>query len=146
MNPEDTLIETPDEARYRTAVDTLLDGDAVDKSSLRDALSDAATRDYFIDALLLRQLAVDMAPNTFHAPGRPVSPAMRAVRWTAAAAVVVATGLGGYTLGRDQHAATQAITDTQLATPTTASVPAPEPTRTIRFEPGKNWISNVEGR
>lgn len=144
MNVDDALYESPEEGRRRTIVDLLIDGEAVDKSALRDALNDAATRDYFIDALLLRQLAVDMAPNTFRAEARPPTPAARLLRWSAAAVVALTTAVAGYTLGRE-HTAPPTVSESRTVE-TRRSVPAPEPTRTIRFEPGKNWISSMEGQ
>ncbi len=144
MKPNDTLHESADD-RHRTTVDTLLEGDAVDKQALRDALSDAEARDYFVDALLLRQLAIDMAPTEFKATGPLRIPTARAFRWTAAAAVAISTAVAGYTLGR-QHPPTVAILEGPSVEAHLPSIPAPAPTRTIRFEPGENWISNVEGR
>jgi hypothetical protein len=145
MNPDDTLYESVDEARHRTIVDTLLDGDAVDKHALREALHDASTRDYFIDALLLRQLAVEMAPNVFEAPRPLPTPAFRMFRWTAAAVVVISTAVAGYSVGREQTARGP-IREAPTVEAAHPAVPAPEPTHTIRFEPGANWISDVEGR
>ena len=144
MNPDDALRETTDEARRRMVVDILLDGEPVDKLGLRDALNDAATRDYLIDALLLRQLAVEMAPNTFPAAARPHSPMARFLRWTAAAVVAIATAVAGYTVGREQTIPAQ-VSELRGAD-ARRSQPAPEPTHTIRFDPGKTWISNLEGR
>jgi hypothetical protein len=145
MNPDDALHESPDEGRRRTIVDMLIDGEAVDKCALRDALNDAATRDYFIDALLLRRLAVDMAPNTLRAEARPLTPAARLPRWSAAAIVALTTAVAGYTLGRE-HTVPPTIPESRTVEAARPSVPAPEPTRTIRFEPGKNWISSMEGQ
>jgi hypothetical protein len=144
MNPDDSLRETTDEAQRRMVVDMLLDGEPVDKLGLRDALSDAATRDYLIDALVLRQLAIEMAPNTFPAEARSYSAMARLLRWTAAAVVAVATAVAGYTLGREQAIAPQ-VSELRGAD-ARPSEPAPQPTHTIRFDPGKNWISNLEGR
>lgn len=135
---------TPAHDPLHAAVDALLDGEAVEKDTLREALADAAIRDYFIDLLLLRRMAMDMGPTAFHVPARPLSPATRAVRWVAAAAVVITTAAGGYAIGRDQQPPAPAAPT--LATSTPSSSPeAPAPTRTIRFERGKNWISNLEG-
>ena len=145
MNPDDALHESPAEDRRRTIVDMLIDGEAVDKSALRDALNDAGTRDYFIDALLLRQLAVDMAPNTFRAEARALTPAARLLRWSAAAVVALTTAVAGYTLGRE-YTAPRTASESRTVEAARPSVPAPEPTRTIRFEPGKNWISSMEGQ
>jgi hypothetical protein len=145
MNPDDALHESPDEGRRRTIVDMLVDGKAVDKSALRDALNDAATRDYFIDVLLLRQLAVDMAPNTFRAEARSLTPAARLLRWSAVAVVALTTAVAGYTLGRE-HTAPRTFSESRTVEAARPSVPAPEPTSTIRFEPGKNWISSMEGQ
>jgi hypothetical protein len=144
MNPNDALSETTDDARRRMVVDMLLDGEPVDKIGLREALDDADTRDYLIDALLLRQLAIDMAPNTFPVVSTPGSPAARFLRWTAAAAVVIATAVAGYTLGREGAATTQV--PESRAGDAALSEPAPQPTHTIRFDPGKTWITNLEGR
>jgi len=55
-------------------IDALLDGEPVDKEALRAALAKATTRDYLVDALLLRQLAREAGPSRFVAPATPRGP------------------------------------------------------------------------
>lgn len=120
----------------RLEIDALLDGEAVDKESLRLSLDDAGARDYLIDALLLRQITRDMGPRHYVAPGIPRSPFARSMRWLAAS-VLLATGAGGgYLYGlRSLPAASSSFE----VTVDTAPPVAPQPTQVIRFEPGVNW-------
>lgn len=120
----------------RIEIDALLDGEAVDKESLRVALGDAGARDYLIDALLLRQIARDAGPRHYIAPGVARGPFARGMRWLAAG-VILATGAGGgYLYGlRSMPAASSSF---EVAVDTAPPV-APEPTQIIRFEPGVNW-------
>lgn len=118
-------------------IDALLDGEAVDKDSLRFALDDVAARDYLIDALLLRQIAHDSGPAHFVASGTPRGPLARAARWMAAS-LLLAVGAGsGYAYGL--HSQPRVVPATTADVDGIATPPAPEPTQIIRFEPGVNW-------
>ena len=148
MNHDDSLSAISPDPR-RVVVDDLLDGEGVEKEVLRDALDHADTRNYFIDMLVLRRIAIDMGPNTFHDPGRPRTAVVRGVRWMAAAVVLVTTAMGGYMVGRDGSPTESA--GAPLAPAPAAEVfepgsaaEAPAPTSTFRFERGRNWISNLE--
>lgn len=130
-------------------IDALLDGEEVDTNALRAALGDPASRDYFVDALVLRRLTGEMAPRMFAVAGRPASPSVKMTRWLAAAAVIVATAAGGYVVGRDSRvleSGEQAAAPSPRphTTSDTHTVPAPAPTAVIRFERGKNWVSDAE--
>ena len=142
MNHDDPVLEPGD---VRHVIDALIDGEPVDKDTLRSALADATVREYFIDALLLRQLAADMGPTAFQPVARTSSAMTKTTRWIAAAAVVAATTIGGYAVGRDRQARSHVNDAVGASVSTTSAPPAPAPTRVIRFEPGKDWISNVEG-
>ena len=124
-------------------IDALLDGELVDKDTLRLALEQADARDYLVDALLLRQLTREMEPARFAIPGTPRSPFVRRMRWLAAGVVLAVSAGAGYVYGHGQGARIESAPgfveirlDSQGASP-----PAPEPTRSIRFEPGVNWDS-----
>ncbi len=124
----------------RVEIDALLDGEAVDKESLRFALDDAGARDYLIDALLLRQLTHEMGPTRYVAPGTPRGPFARGIRWMAASLILAAGAGGGYVYGqRSLPAPTPSSFEVTVDTDT--APPAPEPTQIIRFEPGVNWTS-----
>lgn len=140
MNPASSGSGTTGDVVDLSVIDALLDGEAVDKDALESALADAGAREYFVDALLLRRLAMDTGPAQFQAGAAPPRRSA-ATRWLAAAAIAVTTAVGGYTLGRGQ----QAPHVTEGAQTPESSAPAPAPTRTIRFEHGKNWMSNIEG-
>ncbi len=144
MNHHDDSVLSPIDDPRRAIIDALLDGEAVDKEAVREALGQPDTRDYFIDLLLLRRLAIDMGPNTFQTAGRPLTPTARGLRWLAAAAVVITTAAGGYLVGRDQPVPRRAGEAHVVVAPTTAPR-APAPTHTIRFEPGTNWIATLQG-
>jgi hypothetical protein len=133
-NDYDPTLNAPPPGRIE--IDALLDGEAVDKESLRFALDDAGARDYLIDALLLRQITRDSGPRHYVVPGIPRSPFARGMRWLAAT-VILATGAGGgYLYG--QRSLPAASSSFEVAVDTAPPV-APEPTQVIRFEPGVNW-------
>jgi hypothetical protein len=123
-------------------VDALLDGEPVEKARLREALGHAEARDYFIDGLLLKRLALDMGPRVFPAADRPAAPTMRVIRWVMAAAAAVAIATGGYLIGRGQPVLPSPAA-VRLADSVSAPARPPVPTQTIRFERGKNWISDL---
>lgn len=126
----------------RHHIDALLDGETVDRDVLRNTLEDRASRDYLIDALVLRQLTREMGPVHYVAPGTPRSPFARTVRWMAAAVILAAGAGGGYVYGlRSVPLTNEASVD---ASAPADREPAPAPTQTIRFEPGVNW-TNTSG-
>lgn len=141
MSPDDDPILPADDPAH-AAIDALLDGDSVDKERLRAALADAGTRDYFIDALLLRNLTSEMAPQVSEAPRTPPRGLTRASRWMAAAAVIAVTAAGGYLVGSGSRRAGEDPPAPAADSELTVSVPAPAPTTVIRFERGTDWISN----
>jgi hypothetical protein len=126
----------------RHHIDALLDGEPVDRDVLRSTLEDSASRDYLIDALVLRQLALQMGPVHYEAPGAPRSPFARAVRWMAATVILAAGAAGGYVYGLRSVPLTG---ETWVQSPpATEHDQAPAPTQTIRFEPGINWTNTSE--
>jgi hypothetical protein len=136
MTKPDHEYEAPDDAR--AAIAAFLDGEDVDARALKDALSDAEGRDYFVDLLVLRR----SVQATFEPRGAvtavPRTSRLRAL--AVAAAVVIALG-SGYAAGRFAVAETRepemspvVVEFGQFAPP-----PAPEPTRVIELTPGRNW-------
>jgi hypothetical protein len=122
------------------AIDALLDGEPVEQQALRLALEDATARDYLVEALLLRQMTREMGPSRFAVPGTPASPLVRSMRWLAAGLILAVTAGTGYVYGQKSRAelaasGVEAVVDNESAPL------APEPTRSIRFEPGVNWTS-----
>ena len=78
-------------------LDAFVDGETVDPAVLKQALSDAAGRDYFVDAWLLRgvvqdEMALDPAPT--YARSRSTGRS-----WLIAAAIAGVCLVGGYTAG-----------------------------------------------
>jgi hypothetical protein len=122
------------------AIDSLLDGESVDREVLRSALADPDARDYFIDALQLRHLAAAIEPSDSLAPASSGTQSRRLLRWIAAAVVVVGVALSGYAVGRHVPLSQPDAT----VEGATASPPAPAATRVIHFERGSNWFSSVE--
>lgn len=123
-------------------IDALLDGEPVDKQALRAALDDPGARDYLVETLQLRQITRDMEPSRFVMPGTRRGPLYIAARWLAAA-VILAAGLGaGYTYGQRSHPQAPASGSVEVLLDSSSAPAAPEPTRSIRFEPGVNWTSN----
>jgi hypothetical protein len=125
----------------RRDIDALVDGEPIDKDALRQALGDEDARDYLIDALILRQLARDLGPSHFVAPARPLGKPARFVRGLAAMLVLTLGVAGGYFYGQRSEAG-RASEPGQAAIEAEAALPAPEPTRVIRFEPGVNWTKS----
>ena len=126
-------------------VDALLDGEPVDRRALRSALDDAAARDYLVDALLLRRMSRDMGPMRFSIPGTPRAAIVRRLRWAAAGLIVAVSAGAGYAYGKGSRVEAspgyfEVVLDNRPAPP------APEPTRTIRFEPGVNWTAGDRSR
>lgn len=142
MNRDERMNEGANARPEHLAVDALLDGEPVDRDALRSALEQGDARDYLIDALMLRQITRDMGPAQFSIPGTPRSPIVRRMRWLAAAVIVAVSAGAGYAFGKNAgtDAAPRGFLEVVLDD---RPVPAaPEPTRTIRFEPGVNWTSS----
>jgi hypothetical protein len=118
-------------------VDALLDGETVDKHALREALGDPAARDYFVDALVLRQLTREMAPLTFVAPASAARTLRRPLRWVMSAAVLALVAAGGFLAGNRHDVAPNVDTAAMRDAATTA----PAPTKIIRLEPGVSWTT-----
>jgi len=120
-------------------VDAFLDGELVDAGELRDALDSRETRDYLIDALLLRQIARSTDNGSVAVAAPKARGSWRSLRWAAAiAAVIVGTGSGyAYAI----HARSTPASTMEVSLDTSAPPPAPSPTREIRFERGVNWTT-----
>jgi hypothetical protein len=133
-----TRDETNEPAQL--AIDALLDGELVDKDALRRALDQPDARDYLVDALLLRQMTREMEPVRFAIPGTPRSPFARGMRWLAAGVILAVSAGAGYAYGQGSRIVPPpGFVEVRLDNP--SAPPAPEPTRSIRFEPGVNWES-----
>jgi hypothetical protein len=143
MTHDELNADLPDVPAARLAVDALLDGETVDKDTLRAALADQEARDYFVDALLLRQLARNLGPTHFVAPARPPRRAVRFLRGFAAMLVLTTGVAGGYFYGQQsqERSRTEPV-EPSLELASTDAPPAPEPTRVIRFVPGVNWTKS----
>ena len=139
MNRDERINENDNTRPEHLAVDALLDGELVDRDVLRSALEHGDARDYLIDALMLRQLTRDMGPARFSIPGTPRNPIVRRMRWLAAGVIVAVSAGAGYAYGKGTRpdAAPSGLLEVVIDNRPAPS--APEPTRTIRFEPGVNW-------
>jgi hypothetical protein len=127
-------------------IDALLDGEPVDRTILRTMLDEPAARDYLVDALALRQLARDMGPGQFVASRATRGSGglmTRTMQWVAAAVILVFGAGAGYLYGHRATAMSEASGSLEVVveSPAAAAPPAPEPTRSIRFEPGVNWTT-----
>ncbi|HEX5214068.1 MAG TPA: hypothetical protein VFV98_01325 [Vicinamibacterales bacterium] len=123
-------------------IDAFVDGERVDPAALKDALSEAAGRDYFVDLWALRD-AMQQDPDVGVDPRVPASPSVSTSRRWLVAAALVACVAGGYAAGtRSALPARVAPTPTASvpAPPVTAAAPvrgvfpAPQPTRVIQLE------------
>ena len=121
-------------------LDALLDGEPVNREALRLDLADDEAREYLVDALLLRRMSHAMGPAHYVAPGTPPTAARRLLRRVAAAAVIALSLGAGYVYGQRAEAAPSSLEVSLLTT--TPVPPAPEPTHSIRFEPGVNWTTS----
>jgi len=121
-------------------IDAFVDGERVDPAVLKEALSEAAGRDYFVDLWALRDAMqqdreVSADPRATAVTSRP---ALR--RWLVAAALVACVA-GGYAAGTrstfsapDAPAPIAAAPPVGAATPVRGVFPAPQPTRVIQLE------------
>ncbi|HWB29896.1 MAG TPA: hypothetical protein VG736_05280 [Vicinamibacterales bacterium] len=141
MTPNDSLSGAPASALLVT-IDGLLDGEAIERERLRAALADAEAREYFVDALLIRQAARELTPPVpVASTKRPHAPW---TRWLAAAVVVATVGAagvgGGYTWAHhtiDVPAPVETVMDVS------PRPIAPAPTKVIHLQPGVNWTPEV---
>jgi hypothetical protein len=129
----------------QSAIDALLDGEPVDKHALRHVLNDSQAREYFVDALVLRQLTHDMGPSGFVASATRRGPLARRMRWLAAAAVAMTSAAGGYVYGQRAPEPDGSATAVEITLENTPPA-APAPTRVIRLEAGVNWSTKDGGR
>jgi hypothetical protein len=141
MNRDEQINEDDNALPEHLAVDALLDGEPVDRDGLRSALEHAEARDYLIEALMLRQMTRDMGPAHLSIPGTPRSPLVRRMRWLAAGLIVAVSAGAGYAFGKGSRVEATTTGLLEVAIENRVAPPAPEPTRTIRFEPGVNWTA-----
>jgi hypothetical protein len=122
-------------------IDAFVDGERVDATALKTALSDAEGRDYLVDVWLLREAAHGDSAGGAGAAA-PASSA-RASRltprpWLLAAAFAGAV-IGGYAIGyqttdRATPPAGNTGSATVATTPASGSFPVPPATRVIQLE------------
>jgi len=141
MNRDEQITGDHDAPPEHLAVDALLDGEPVDCDALRSALEHAEARDYLIEALMLRQMTRDMGPAHFSIPGTPRSPLVRRMRWLAAGLIVAVSAGAGYAFGKNSGTGATPPSFLEVVLESRPAPAAPEPTRTIRFEPGVNWTA-----
>jgi hypothetical protein len=123
-------------------VDAFVDGERVDRDTLKAALADPAAREYFVDLLLLRETVWSIAPATWQAaPGRR-SPA----RWLAAAAALAISLTGGYLAGQRQVVVSASSPTVEAVVQSSDAAVAPPPTHTISLKPGVNWTERPGGQ
>ena len=142
MNRDEPMHEDDNTRPEHLAVDALLDGELVDRDALRSALEDGDARDYLIDALMLRQMTRDMGPAQFSIPGTSRSPIGRRLRWLAAGLIVAMSAGAGYAYGKGARPDAAPSGLLEVVIDDRPATSAPEPTRTIRFEPGINWTAD----
>lgn len=138
-------------------IGAFIDGEPVEASELRQALSADEGREYLIDVLALRGL---VAPGGVPAAGATTDQARgmetqsqpstrRRLFWTAAAAALVAVStMAGFLVGRVSlpDAAPDAPSITVLAAPPPAfSIDVPPPTRVIQLQHGQDWTERSGG-
>jgi len=123
-------------------VEAFLDGEAVDRAALSDALADAAAREHLVDLLVLRGGVASLGPSAWSAARLPSRR-----RWLAAAAVVLLSVGTGFIVGqRTIDASAAPAVETVVEQGTGAGVEAPKPTRVISLQPGVNWTESTGGR
>jgi hypothetical protein len=117
-------------------VAAFLDGEEVDGGALKASLANEDARDYLVDLLLLRRSVAYMGPMTI---GRTSGGRRRTTgRWLVAAAIFMATAIGGYAAGALSVPDVHARSSIEVSTEATIS-PPPKPTEVIRLQPGINW-------
>jgi hypothetical protein len=141
MNHDERMADENDPRPEHLDIDALLDGEPVDRDALRAALEPADARDYLIDALMLRQVTRELGAAQFAIPGTPRGAIVRRMRWLAASLIVAVSAGAGYAYGKGSR--TEASPGRlEVVIDNRPAVHAPEPTRTIRFEPGVNWTEH----
>jgi len=128
-------VEEMMDARFEV-IDALVDGERVDATALKQALADAAGRDYLVDAWLLREGVQDDAALAVSAPVLPARAAGRKpwLPWSiVAAACLIAGFMAGYRMANRLLPLSE---PTVIATPASTSFPVPAPTRVIQVQFG----------
>ena len=124
-------------------IEAFLDGEAVSRGDVAEALADAEAREHFLDLVALRGGVAAMGPSTWSAPER--TPVWSTRRWWAAAAVVVFSVAIGFIAGQRTVDASAAVA-VETVVPQSRGVVAPKPTHTITLQPGVNWTESTGGR
>jgi hypothetical protein len=131
-------------------LDAFVDGETVDSVALKQALSDAAGRDYLVDAWLLRGLVQDeIASDTAPPYPRPHTPVRS---WLIAAGIAGVCLVGGYMAGARftgvllPRQGTPPPPAATVSAPAPQSFPVPPATRVIRLEMDPNWKESAGGR
>jgi hypothetical protein len=117
-------------------IDAFVDGERVDAAALKDALADAAGRDYFVDLWMLREaVQQDREAASIDRPLAPRRTAARAAgRWLIAASIAVGMA-GSYFAGYRTSLVPPGVSaPPAVAAPARADFPAPAPTRVIQLE------------
>jgi hypothetical protein len=123
-------------------IDAFVDGERVDPVVLKDALSEAAGRDYFVDLWALRD-AMQQDRDVSADPRAPAfASGSKSRRWLVAAALVACVA-GGYAAGT-RSAVPAPVASVPIASasappiagapPVRGVFPAPQPTRVIQLE------------
>ncbi len=130
------------------AIAALVDGERVDAEALKRALALPDGRDYLVDLLALRELVAEHGAAS-SAPGTAGAPRLaRLPRLAAAAAIVLATALGGYFAGTRSVSPVSAPPGPLVpvaSAPAAGLTSAPAPTRVIRLQPGVDWQERTGG-
>ena len=123
-------------------LDAFVDGETVDPVTLKQALSDAVGRDYFVDAWLLRGLVQDEVASDAAPPSAHTRTLLRS--WLIAATIAGVCLVGGYMAGARftgvlaPRPETPAPAET-VSAPASQSFPVPPATRVIRLDLDPNW-------
>ncbi len=130
-------------------IDAFVDGECVDREELKRALADPAGRDYLVDVLDLRTLALDADAAVIAVP------AVRRRSWRsslAAAAVLVLCVTAAYSFGQRAGRAMPPSATPSIPAITERVVPrgglmhAPAPTRIIRLDSDASWTETPGGK
>ena len=118
------------------------DGERIDANELAHALATSDGREYLIDLLTLRDVIDSQTRTAIRMPQTSARP-----RWPwltlAAAVLAIVTVTTGYIAGLRQGLI-QSQSTRQASAPA-VDVPAPAPTRVIRFERGVDWQEQIGG-
>jgi len=124
-------------------VEAFIDGERVDRETLKAALADPAGRDHFVDLLVLREAVWSVAPSTWQPARRPTR---GPVRWLAAAAALAITLTAGFLAGHRQVVVTASSPSVEAVVQSIDAPVAPQPTHVISLKPGVNWTEGPGGR